>query len=115
MVSRSLVFAGLGTALGLGDAAASAAPDPRFKFAGELAGAAAGFIFVIAGIALTVGVFLAYFLPIIPFMYFSFAVISWVLEIFEAIVAMPLWALAHLRIDGEGNRDERYRGASVCV
>ncbi|UWR87827.1 DotA/TraY family protein [Phaeobacter inhibens] len=102
MVSRSLVFAGLGTALGLGGAAASAVPDPRFQFAGELAGSAAGLLFIIAGIAVTAGIFLAYVLPIIPFVYFAFAVIGWVLEIFEAIVAMPLWALAHLRIDGDG-------------
>lgn len=102
MVSRSLIFAGLGTALGLGGAAASAVPDPRVQFVGELAGAAAGIMFVIAGIAVTAGIFLAYVLPIIPFVYFAFAVIGWILEIFEAIVAMPLWAIAHLRIDGDG-------------
>ncbi|APX16093.1 hypothetical protein BWR17_09765 [Phaeobacter inhibens] len=102
MVSRSLIFAGLGTALGLGGSAASAVPDPRFQFVGELAGAASGLLFIIAGVAVTAGIFLAYVLPIIPFVYFAFAVIGWVLEIFEAIVAMPLWALAHLRIDGDG-------------
>ena len=31
-----------------------------------------------------------------------FAISGWIKSIFEAIVAMPLWALAHLRIDGEG-------------
>ncbi|UWR57085.1 DotA/TraY family protein [Phaeobacter inhibens] len=102
MVTRSLIFAGVGTALGLGGAVASAAPDPRFKFVGELAGAAAGLLFVIAGIAITAGIFLAYILPIIPFVYFAFAVIGWILEIFEAIVAMPLWAIAHLRIEAGG-------------
>ncbi len=45
---------------------------------------------------------LAYVLPFMPFIYFFFALGSWVKAIFEAIVAMPLWALAHIRIDGEG-------------
>ena len=31
-----------------------------------------------------------------------FAVSGWVKSIFEAVVAVPLWALAHIRIDGEG-------------
>jgi hypothetical protein len=35
-------------------------------------------------------------------MYFFFAVGSWVKSIFEAMVGVPLWALAHLNIDGEG-------------
>ncbi|WP_395173516.1 DotA/TraY family protein [Roseibium alexandrii] len=68
----------------------------------ELAGALASLFFILAGIAVVAGVFLAYIIPLMPFVYFVFAVIAWVLEIFEAIVAMPLWALAHLRIDGEG-------------
>ncbi|MDO6591499.1 hypothetical protein DS901_09040 [Loktanella sp. D2R18] len=91
-----------GHAIGVGGSLASSTPDPRIKFAGELAGSAAAFLFVFAGIAITAGIFLAYILPIIPFVYFAFALMGWILEIFEAVVAMPLWALAHLRIDGEG-------------
>ena len=45
---------------------------------------------------------LYYVLPFLPFIYFIFAVSGWVKSIFEAVVAMPLWAVAHLRIDGEG-------------
>lgn len=45
---------------------------------------------------------LYYLLPALPFIYMFFALCGWVKCIFEAIVAMPLWALAHLRIDGEG-------------
>lgn len=41
-------------------------------------------------------------LPFLPFVYFYFAVASWVKAIFEAMVGVPLWALAHLRIDGDG-------------
>jgi hypothetical protein len=41
-------------------------------------------------------------LPFLPFIYFFFAVMTWIKSIFEAMVGMPLWALAHLKIDGEG-------------
>ena len=37
-----------------------------------------------------------------PFLYFFFAVGGWIKGLFEAMVGVPLWALAHLRIDGEG-------------
>ncbi|MBU0641908.1 MAG: DotA/TraY family protein [Alphaproteobacteria bacterium] len=110
MVRRSLIFAGVGGALGIGGSVLSGLgtinPNPvagaGMKAGGEAAGAIAGFMFIIAGIGLAAGVFLAYILPLIPFVYFAFAIIGWVLEIFEAIIAMPLWALAHLRIEEGG-------------
>lgn len=69
-------------------------------------GTAAGIVGGITGstafIGLTAGVVLYYILPFLPFAYFFFAVASWVKGIFEAMVGVPLWALAHLRLDGEG-------------
>lgn len=102
IVNRSLLSFGVGGALGLGGAVAGSLPSKKAKFIGELAGAAATLFFTIAAIGLVAGIFLAYVVPILPFIYFAFAVIGWVLEIFEAVIAMPLWALAHLRIDGDG-------------
>lgn len=102
MITRSLISAGLGGAFGIGGALLANAPNPLAQLGGDLLAGAAVFLFAFAAIALLAGIFLAYVLPIIPFVYFAFAVIGWVLEIFEAIVAMPLWALAHLRIDGDG-------------
>ena len=49
-----------------------------------------------------VGIMLYYVIPLMPFIYFFFAVGRWVKSIFEAMVAVPLWALAHLRLGGEG-------------
>ena len=57
-------------------------------------------LFALIGLGL--GILLFYLLPLMPFIYFFFAVVAWVMEIFEAVVAMPLWALAHLKIDGDG-------------
>lgn len=64
--------------------------------------AAAGLLTSTAFIGLTAGFILFYILPFLPFVYFFFVVGEWVKTIFEAMVGLPLWALAHLRIDGEG-------------
>lgn len=69
---------------------------------GSALGAASGFFSTIAGIGLVIGFLLYYVIPFMPFLYFFFAVGGWVKGIFEAMVGVPLWALAHLRIDGEG-------------
>ncbi|MQY43166.1 DotA/TraY family protein [Epibacterium sp. SM1969] len=112
MLNRSFALLGLGTALSVGGAvsgsvagalpATSGPAKAGVAFVGDLAAAAASLVFALAAIAMVAGIFLAYILPIIPFVYFAFAVMGWVLEIFEAIVAMPLWALAHLRIEEGG-------------
>lgn len=56
----------------------------------------------VATLTLTIGFVLYYVLPFLPFIYFFFAVGGWVKSIFEAMVGVPLWALAHMRIDGNG-------------
>ena len=64
--------------------------------------AVSGFFTSIASIGLLIGFILFYILPFMPFLYFFFAVGTWIKGLFEAMVGVPLWALAHLRIDGEG-------------
>ncbi|MBX2834189.1 MAG: DotA/TraY family protein [Micavibrio sp.] len=79
----------------IGRAAAGMKPDPGVA-------AVEGLFTSLVTIAAVIAFILYYVLPFMPFMYFFFAVSGWVKGIFEAMVAMPLWALAHLRIDGEG-------------
>jgi len=55
-----------------------------------------------ASTGLVIGFVLYYLIPFFPFIYFFFDVGRWVKSIFEAMVAVPIWALAHLRLDGEG-------------
>ncbi len=69
---------------------------------GESANAASAMLVSVATIGLSVGFTTYYILPFLPFIYFFFALGSWVKSIFEAMVGAPLWALAHLRIDGDG-------------
>lgn len=64
--------------------------------------AASSFFVSIATIGLSIGFITYYILPFLPFIYFFFSVGGWVKSIFEAMVGAPLWALAHLRIDGDG-------------
>ncbi len=68
----------------------------------SVAGTASSFMFSLATIGLTAGFILYYVLAFLPFIYFFFAFTGWIKGIFEAMVGMPLWALAHMRIDGEG-------------
>lgn len=68
----------------------------------EAAGAFSTAVMTISMIGLSSGLVLHYMLPFMPFMYFFFAVGRWVKAIFEAMVGVPLWALAHMRVGGPG-------------
>ncbi len=71
-------------------------------FMGSISKLAGQFAFKFAMIGFSIGFILYYVLPLMPFIYFFFAFSGWVKSIFEAVVAMPLWAIAHLKMDGEG-------------
>ena len=72
------------------------------NFFKDLSKTVGGFAVTFLSVTLVLGFILFYILPFMPFIYFFFALAGWIKSIFEAVVAMPLWALAHLRIDGEG-------------
>jgi conjugal transfer/type IV secretion protein DotA/TraY len=84
-----------------GGTALSALSMVNVPFLGVAAGAAGSILLSVATVTLSMGFLLFYVIPFMPFLYFFFAVGSWVKSIFEAMVGAPLWALAHLRIDGE--------------
>ncbi len=72
------------------------------SFMGNSAGIASGLLLTFAMIGVTAGFALFYVIPFLPFLYFFFSVGGWIKGIFEAMVGVPLWALAHIRIDGQG-------------
>jgi len=45
---------------------------------------------------------LAFYIPFMPMITWYFAVIGWIVLIFEAILAVNLWAMAHMLPDGDG-------------
>jgi len=94
LVDASIRNFGFGIAGGIGS-----------MFAGHFGpalSAASGFATSIASITILLGFILFYIVPFLPFLYFLFAVGGWAKGLFEAMVGVPLWALAHIRIDGEG-------------
>lgn len=55
-----------------------------------------GMAFVIAGMMLK------FYIPLIPFMRVIFAVLTWIISVFEAVMMVPVAAIAHLNSEGEG-------------
>ncbi len=98
MIDSAITNVAIATAGAVGGSAGSLLGP----FLSGTATAASGFLFAVVAATLSIGILLYYVLPFMPFIYFMFAVSGWVKSIFEAVVAMPLWALGHLRIDGEG-------------
>lgn len=76
---------------------------PGGETLGAIGKATSTFLFAMGKATIVMSFILYYVLPFLPFIYFMFAVSGWIKSIFEAIVAMPLWALAHIcRMDGQG-------------
>ena len=93
----------VGTVAMGGSVIATYIDNPALSRIGEEGSAIIGDImFSVATIGLTAGFVLYYVIPFLPFIYFFFAVGNWIKTVFEAMVGVPLWALAHIRIDGNG-------------
>ncbi|EPY02959.1 DotA/TraY family protein [Magnetospirillum fulvum] len=104
-----------GASTGLGSAAAIgslACPEGTvaglgiFMMFGKAISASLGFlspfVAVLASALISSGGLLAVGLPFLPLVRWMFGCVSWLVLIFEAIVAMPILLIAHLRTDGEG-------------
>ena len=76
--------------------------DQLSQLLGSLASTGGSIVSSVGTVFFIISFMLYYVIPFLPFLYFFFAVSGWVKAIFEAMVAIPLWALAHIRIDGEG-------------
>jgi conjugal transfer/type IV secretion protein DotA/TraY len=55
-----------------------------------------------ASIGFVAGIVLLYVTPLMPFIHFLFAVVAWIMSILEALISIPLVAVAHLTTKGEG-------------
>lgn len=74
-----------------------------------------GFFLTVASTMFTAGFMLFYVLPMLPFIYFFFAMLSWVKAIFEALIGAPLWAMAHLSLKGGGFPSGMARGGYLLL
>lgn len=67
------------------------------------------------GSMIAAGITLGYMLPLLPFIRFMFGILSWVLALLETVIAIPVVALAHIKMDGEGLSGPMARGAYLLL
>lgn len=66
-------------------------------------------------VLIAAGAGLSFILPLMPFLFWILAVMGYFLLICEAIIAVSLWALSHLRMDGEGISGEAGRQGWLMI
>lgn len=109
MAGEALLISWVSANVAASSADATAENAGIFGFAGRpFTAAGKGLLDVVApwmvmfiSALLTFGALHAYVLPMVPFIMWFFAVIGCAVFAFEAVVAMPLAALAHMRMDGD--------------
>lgn len=97
--------AALGVAFSIQGAAEGVINSPVGALGGLAAGVARGFggiIITLLEITTFFGVMLSYYLPLLPFIAWIGAIISWLTVVVEGVIAAPLWAFTHLDTEGEG-------------
>lgn len=65
-------------------------------------GPVGGFIGTMGGIAFVPAMLFVYYVPLVPWVRVMFATVAWIVSVLEAIVTIPIIALAHIRTKGEG-------------
>lgn len=56
----------------------------------------------IGSMMILAGLMISFYLPVLPFVRVAFAVLTWMVAVFEAVVMVPIAALAHLVSTGDG-------------
>ena len=82
-------------------------------FAGGTASAiaaGASWVMIISFYVVSLGMLLCILLPLVPVIKYLGGVVTWLLAIMEAIIGMPLFALAHLTPGGQGLLDPARQG-----
>lgn len=59
------------------------------------------------------GLTIAYVLPMIPYVMWMAGVAGWIILVCEAMIAVPLWMLAHMTVGGEGLHGRAIEGWSL--
>ena len=75
--------------------------------AGKIVGSLAKYLTPVALFLMLVGIVHAYVLPMIPYIHFTMFILSMIIFVVEAMIAAPLWAFVHIRLDGQEFVDQR--------
>lgn len=68
-----------------------------------------------AGAAWLAGVGMAYLLPMLPYIYWLLVVARFLIRLVSGVLAVPLWAIAHLELDGEGLGEKTRPGYMLII
>lgn len=71
------------------------------------------FVFTLCMALMVPGLILAFVMPMIPLTMWIAGVASWLILVIEAMIAVPLWMLAHMTYQGEGFHGRAYYGYSL--
>lgn len=94
----SFSFMGLGVLFGI----LAATPLFGMGIVGLLTSPVGALLTAVAGVLFASGAFLLYFIPLLPWTRVMFAVLSWIIYVFEAVIMLPMVALGHLTTKGDG-------------
>ena len=70
-------------------------------------------IFALCMAILVPALTIAFVLPLIPWLMFLAGVLGWLVLVCEAVIALPLWMLAHMTYEGEGLHGRASEGYSL--
>ena len=70
-------------------------------------------IFMLCMSILVPALTIAFVLPLIPWLMFLAGVLGWLVLVCEAVIALPLWMLAHMTYEGEGLHGRASEGYSL--
>ncbi|AOX18667.1 hypothetical protein A0U89_15265 (plasmid) [Kozakia baliensis] len=62
---------------------------------------------------LTPGLMIAFVLPMVPFIMWVAGIAGWLMLVCEAVIAAPLWMLAHMTLNGEGLHGNAKQGYAL--
>lgn len=103
------------TATGNPVAGASAATQAALGVAMKAIGGLFAMIMALLSIFFTVGVVHAYILPMMPYIHFALFVMSMLIFVVEAMIAAPLWAFIHIKLNGQELIDHEQKTGYMLV
>lgn len=110
IIAVMLALYGIVAGLALGGllSAGIAAVLPAAIWVGVLA---VGIIIPLIGMGLTMSAYL----PLVPAMFWTLAIVGWLLTVAEALFMAPLWAFIHLETEGEGMGQKTITGYAFVM
>lgn len=74
-----------------------------------------GLALIILTPLLGMGITLAAYLPLVPAIFWTLAIVGWLLTVAEALFMAPLWAFIHLETEGEGMGQKTEKGYAFIM